>query len=59
MLVQISVEWSNQDMNIGLFGREPDLALVLTKGREPDLALVLTKAKKFSLWFLFSLTIGT
>ena len=28
-------------------------------GREPDLALVLTKAKKFSLRFLFSLTIGT
>ena len=30
-----------------------------TLGREPDLALVLTKAKKFSLRFLFSLTIGT
>ena len=28
-------------------------------GREPDLALVLTKAKKFSLRFLFSLTLGT
>ena len=28
-------------------------------GREQDLALVLTKAKKFSLRFLFSLTIGT
>ena len=28
-------------------------------GREPDLALVLAKAKKFSLRFLFSLTIGT
>ena len=28
-------------------------------GREPDLALVLTKAKKFSMRFLFSLTIGT
>ena len=30
-----------------------------TLGREPDLALVLTRAKKFSLRFLFSLTIGT
>ena len=28
-------------------------------GREPDLALVLTKTKKFSLRFLFSLTTGT
>ena len=30
-----------------------------TVGREPDLALVLTKAKKFSLRFLFSLMLGT
>ena len=35
------------------------LGLLSVIGREPDLALVLTRAKKFLLQFLFSLTLGT